>query len=213
MYSSIVSKLKLYRINFTSLLFCVLGGIGLPEPTIRIWTKKERRPRVLCRKSKGSKKGAGCSAFRTGAPTSLRCIANPKNPLFTLFSEVKKANKIWNGDTVHPRPKPRVCPGEMPVKSGTSGYFWPPHFGGSKWHQQTILDVSCPDPTEIHWDPAIWSHRSHLWPEMPILWHFRAVYGHKIGIKGQMLMSPKWISTPPDPTDNLQPLVSLNKNF
>ena len=24
------------------------------------------------------------------------------------------------------------------------------NFGGSKWHQQTILDVSHPDPTKIH---------------------------------------------------------------
>ena len=56
-------------------------------------------------------------------------------------------------------------------------------------------------------------HRSHLWPEMPILWHFRAVYGHKIGIKGQMVMSTNWISTPPDPTYEIKLLVSLNMNF
>ena len=62
-------------------------------------------------------------------------------------------------------------------------------------------------------DQDIWSHRSHLWPEMPILWHFRAVYGHKIGIKGQMVMSTNWISTPPDPTYEIKLLVSLNKNF
>ena len=49
--------------------------------------------------------------------------------------------------------------------------------------------------------------------EMPVLWHFRAVYGHKIGIKGQMVMSTNWISTPPDPTYEIKLLVSLNKNF
>ena len=36
--------------------------------------------------------------------------------------------------------------------------------GWSKWPQRTILDVSHPDPTNTRVDPAIWSHRSHLWP-------------------------------------------------
>ena len=58
---------------------------------------------------------------------------------------------------------------EMPVL----WHFWAisdPHggpggnFSGSKWPQRTILNVSHPDPTKIHWNPAIWSHRSHLWP-------------------------------------------------
>ena len=44
--------------------------------------------------------------------------------------------------------------------------------GGSKWHQQIILDISHTDPTKIYGDPAIWSH---LWPEMTVLWHFGAI--------------------------------------
>ena len=42
------------------------------------------------------------------------------------------------------------------------------NFGGSTWHRQTILDVSNQNPTKIHRDPAIWSHQSHLRPEMPV---------------------------------------------
>ena len=72
------------------------------------------------------------------------------------------------------------------------------NFGGSKWHQQTILDVSHPDPTKIH--------------GAPVLWHFGALCGHKIGPKGEILMASNWISTQPDPTDEIKSLWSPIKH-
>ena len=63
-------------------------------------------------------------------------------------------------------------------------------------------------PTKIHGDPAIWSHQSHLWPEMTVLWHFGALYGHKNGPKGEILMATNWISIQPDPTDEIKSLGS-----
>ena len=68
-------------------------------------------------------------------------------------------------------------------------------------------------PPRSNQDPLRSSHLEPPRPEMPVLWHFRASYGHKIGIKGQILMSTNWISTPPDPTDEMQPLVSLFRIF
>ena len=56
---------------------------------------------------------------------------------------------------------------------------------GTKWHQQIILDVFHQDRTKIHCDPVIWSYRSHLWPEMPVLWHFRAISDTPGGPTGQ----------------------------
>ena len=95
---------------------------------------------------------------------------------------------------------------------GILGLFWTPgdNFGGSKWHQQTILDVSHQDPTKIHWDPSLWSH---LWPEMPGLWHFWAISDSPRDPRGQFwwvqlaqtdypgCISPRSIHLePPEPT-------------
>ena len=81
------------------------------------------------------------------------------------------------------------------------GYFWTPrdNFGGSKWHQQATLDVSSPYPTQIHWDPAIWSHKGFLW-------HFRGI-SDPPGSPGGNFVGSKWHQQAilnvscPDPTD------------
>ena len=57
--------------------------------------------------------------------------------------------------------------------------------------------------------PVIWSH---ICPEMTVLWHFGALYGHKNGPKGEILMATNWISTQPDPTDEIKSLWSPIKH-
>ena len=65
-------------------------------------------------------------------------------------------------------------------------HFWallsppaPPngHFVPGKLPKPITLDVSHPDPTMIHSDPAIWGAQGDLWPKIPNFRHFWALLG------------------------------------
>ena len=43
---------------------------------------------------------------------------------------------------------------------------------------------------------------------MTVIWHFGALYGHKDGPKGEILIATNWISTQPDRTDEMKSLGS-----
>ena len=85
----------------------------------------------------------------------------------------------------------------------------PPYgnFRSQKWFLHIGPDVSCWDPTLIHAVQPIWSHQGGLWPDIPHLWHFEAVFGHKNSPKDKKKVGSSWISIYLNHRDHLKPLV------
>ena len=78
--------------------------------------------------------------------------------------------------------------GDLWSKIPNFRHFWallgllaPPHghFVCGKWPKPIILDVSHPDPTMIHFHPAIWGAQGDLWPQKA----FCAIFGPFLAIK------------------------------
>ena len=89
------------------------------------------------------------------------------------------------------------------------GILEPPYgnFRSEKWFLHIGPDVSCWDPTLIHAVQPIWSHQGGLWPDIPHLWHFEAVFGHKNSPKDKKKVGSSWISIYLNHRDHLRPLV------
>ena len=83
---------------------------------------------------------------------------------------------------------------------GNLGLFWA-LLGSSdgnvvmeKWFQTIGPGVPSLDPTLIHLDPAIWGPQGRLWPNLPNLWQFGAIFGHKYYPKCWKSVGSHWIT-------------------
>ena len=59
-------------------------------------------------------------------------------------------------------------------------------------------------PPRSNLDPPIWGLQGTFWLDLPHLWLFGAVFGHKNGQKGQKFMGSTWISYFLNQTDKIE---------